>query len=89
MSRLSMRRTLIAVAATAALPALAAAAPGGETLYVHQYFSDDSYTEQVGRELDRCTQQGVQAGTLFGTWTPYVIDTPTAICRDGNKYPLE
>lgn len=82
--------TLFVVASFGAINPLAAAGAQweeGEILYERYYYSDASYSQQVGYERDRCTYYGKGGGPTQGYITPYVEEVPFARCVNGQLAP--
>ncbi len=53
---------------------------GWVPVYDHYYYSDASYTNQVGHNRDTCNAYGVGQTAVEGTWTSYVQNEIYAYC---------
>lgn len=60
---------------------------GTDPLYDNYYFSDATYTNQVGYDRDTCNYYGVGHTATQGTWTPYVQREIWAYCVNGQLEP--
>lgn len=85
----SFRRRLLAVAlamgATLAAPAPLAAQyhTGSTPLYIYYYFSDGTYTDQIGEDRDTCNRWGIGRTATSGSWSPYVQTELWGYCVNG------
>jgi len=68
-------------------PAIAQEYNESDLMYERYYYSDASWTEEVGYERDRCTRYGVGGGPTQGIETPYYYSSPIAYCVNGQLYP--
>lgn len=59
----------------------------GTVLYERYYYSDATFSVQVGFERDRCTYYGAGGGPTQGYITPYVEEMPFARCVNGQLAP--
>ncbi|HEX9946908.1 MAG TPA: hypothetical protein VGA98_05140 [Allosphingosinicella sp.] len=78
MIKVSTKHRLLsaAVAVGAALaiagPAIAQYHQGSDLLYEYYYYSDATYTDNVGYDRDTCNRWGVGRTATDGSSTPYV-----------------
>jgi hypothetical protein len=81
----------LAVAASAVVampgPAMAQYHQGEDVLYYHYYYSDATYTDQVGWDRDTCNYYGVGRTATQGSWSPYEQLEPYAMCINGQLAP--
>lgn len=55
----------------------------GAYMHEYRYYTDPTFSEEVGWEVESCTFAGVEAGHVYGIRTPYVQSSIYGICRDG------
>jgi len=82
-----LKRALISVAALVMLLPVPAAAQvcqqGTSPLYLYTYYSDSSYTIEVGSYHDTCNCYGVGQSQLQGTATAYEQSELIGYCVNG------
>jgi hypothetical protein len=79
--------TMTAAIIGAVMPVVPAnAQSGGEPMYVYAYFSDASYSTQVGGSRPSCTRNGVLY-SRYGMETVFVQHEIAAYCLDGRVNP--
>lgn len=74
--------------AVAAVPAKAQEFTEAQTMYERYYYTDSSFTDEVGYERDRCHYYGVGGGPTQGIETAYYYSNPIAYCVNGQLYPI-
>lgn len=90
---INKKRALLSatVALTAALampgPAMAQYHQGTDPLYEYTYYSDATFSEDVGYSRDTCNWWGVGSTAVRGTWTPHSTSQIWAYCVDGQLQP--
>jgi hypothetical protein len=93
MTKLPFKRNLLnaAVALSAAFtmagPALAQYHQGEDVLYYHYYYSDGTYTDQIGYDRDTCNWYGVGRTATVGSFSNYEQTEPYAMCINGQLAP--
>lgn len=82
---MTMFRRLSFAGALALLAATASAAPpaGDETMYYRTYYDDAAMTQEVGRDQDVCTNNGLWSTPVEGRYGRYVQSEAFAVCRNG------
>lgn len=88
------RARLFAAGALGALlftagPVAAQYGAGYAPLHEYHYYSDSTFTEEVGYEKETCNDWGVGMSHFTGTATNYVQTSIWAYCKDGMLYPRE
>jgi hypothetical protein len=75
----------VALCAAVAMPgpAMAQYHTGSDALYYHYYYSDSTYTEQVGWDRDTCNRWGIGRTATDGSWSNYVQLEIWAYCVNG------
>lgn len=57
--------------------------PGRAYVHEYRYYSDSSFSEEVGWEVENCTFLGVEPGNVDGIRTAYVQSSVYGFCLDG------
>ena len=79
----------IALGASVAMagPAMAQYHEGGDVLYYHYYYSDSTYTDQIGWDRDTCNRNGIGRTATQGSFSVYEQTEPYAMCINGQLAP--
>ena len=89
-SRTRASMTLLAAACAAVAmpgPAMAQYHQGEDVLYYHYYYSDATYTDQIGWDRDTCNYYGVGRTATQGSFSNYEQLEPYAMCVNGQLAP--
>lgn len=60
----------------------------GEPMYVIRYYSDSSYSEEVGTDYPFCQYDGSVGYSHFGQTTEFIDQYVSAYCIEGNIEPI-
>lgn len=77
----------VSAAFTMAGPAMAQYHEGEDVLYYHYYYSDATYTDQIGYDRDTCNRWGIGRTATVGSFSNYEQTEPWAMCVNGQLAP--